>query len=489
LKAQAPSGKPNNTSRIITVIKEREITQQELSTAKAAVVDSFAAPKWYPQQEEWVRDPKGSDNICFNYPLSLRFEGALDTEALHKALEEIVRRHEVFRSVFSIKDGKLMQNVLENFPVSISRMDLGTASEHQREARALELARQDARAAFDLRREPLLRATLVRMGAADHILLLTTHHLACDDWSTDILLGELAQLYSHFSSGRPSTLPEVNYHYSDFVRQQASHTQGAELEFQVDYWSARYRGDDPFHYIKTDHPRDTVQPGKGGLEETTLSAELDDATAQFSQKNGFSSFMIYAGAMLCLFHCYSAKEDVGVGICVANRNQEETEEVIGPLSNRILLRVPLPSRIAIREVLERVRKATWEAYSFQEIPYGELVEKAAPARKSNHNRLFQGLIAFTNAPKRSREFSGLKVSRFAFDPGIACCDFYICLRHDHGLRLAIQYDAGLFNRETIQQIVSDYEHILETIIRQPEVLLKDLRVSPGLHAAAQMIAR
>ena len=101
------------------MIKEREITQQELSTAKAAVVDSFAAPKWYPQQEEWVRDPKGSDNICFNYPLSLRFEGALDTEALHKALEEIVRRHEVFRSVFSIKDGKLMQNVLENFPVSI----------------------------------------------------------------------------------------------------------------------------------------------------------------------------------------------------------------------------------------------------------------------------------------------------------------------------------------------------------------------------------
>jgi len=114
--------------------------------------------------------------------------------------------------------------------------------------------------------------------------------------------------------------------------------------------------------------------------------------------------MAYVGALLCLFHCYSGKEDVGVGICVANRNQEETEEVIGPFSNRILLRVALSDRMAIREMLERVRKATWEAYSFQEVPYGELLEKAAPARKSNHSRLFQGLIAFTNAPKRSREF-------------------------------------------------------------------------------------
>jgi len=190
------------------------------------------------------------------------------------------------------------------------------------------------------------------MGAADHILLLTTHHLACDDWSTGILLGELASLYSEFSSGRPSTLPELNYQYSNFVRQQASCMQGAELEPQLDYWKTRYRGVDPFNYINPDRPLDTAQLGDGGLEEVILSGELDDATMQFSQKNGFAVSW-HTWEPCCAYSIATpARKDVGVGICVANRNQEETEEVIGPFSNRILLRVALSDRMAIREMLD-----------------------------------------------------------------------------------------------------------------------------------------
>jgi hypothetical protein len=457
-----------------------------MSIVRASVLDTFPAPQWYPQQESWVRDPSGSDNVSFNYPLPLRFKGALDAKALHKAFDEIVRRHEVFRSVYSIENGKVMQAVLEAFPFSIAKVDLESADENEREMRSLELARQDAQRPFDLRHQPLLRATLVRLGSADHLLLLTTHHFACDDWSTEILLGELAQLYSEFSIGSPSTLPEPTYRYSDFVRQQGSCMQGAELQMQLDYWKTRYRGVDPFHYIEPDRLCDKLQPGDGRLEGVTLSGELVDATTQFSQKNGFSSFMTYVGALLCLFHCYSSKEDVAVAICVANRNQEETEDVIGPFSNRILLRVALSGRLAIREVLEQVRKTTWEAYSFQGVPYGELLEKAAPARKSSHPRLFQGLIAFVNSPKRAREFSGLKVDRVVFDPGMACCDFYICFRHDDELKLIIQYDAGLFRRETVKQIISDYEQILETIVSNPETQVRDLFFSPRLQTAARM---
>jgi hypothetical protein len=450
---------------------------------KVAVSDRFPALKWYPQQDAWVRDPSRSDNLCFNYPLPLRLQGTLKAESLRKAFEEIVQRHEVFRSVFSIEDGVLVQNVLGSLPFSLSTVDLAPVSQIERQMLAQELAKRDAHRPFDLGHEPLLRATVLHMSADDHILLLTTHHFACDDWSAEILVGELAELYSAFSCGRPSRLPTIKYRYSDFVMQQAKGMRQAELNVQLDYWQKQYHGVDPFYYVDPDRPRATALVGDGALEEVMLPGELDDAIAQFSRQNGFSGVMAYVGAVLCLFRCYSGKEDVGAGICVANRNHEEAEETIGPLSNRLLLRVALPAAISMREVLERVRLASWEAYSFQDIPYGEVLEKAASGRKSNHSRLFQGLIAFNNAPKRSREFSGLKVSRFVFDPGIACCDFYICFRYESGLRMTIQYDAGLFNRETVKQIMNDYQHILGTMISRPETLVGDVRVSRRVPAA------
>jgi hypothetical protein len=377
-----------------------------------------------------------------------------------------------------------MQMVLEPFPFRISRIDLESVSDKDVEGRVSNLLVQEAQVPFDLTRDPLLRATLVRLGSAQHILLLTTHHIVCDDWSTEIFLSELAQLYSDSSNRRPVTLPEVQDHYSEFVRQQTRYMQGPELELQLDYWRTRFCGVDPFHYIEPDREPDTAQVGCGRLEEAMVSAELEDATRQFSQANGFSTFMTLVGAVLCLFHCYSGKEDVGIGVCVANRNQVETETVIGPFSNRLLLRVAVSDTITIRELLERVRKVTWEAYSYQEVPYGEVLEKAAPARKSSHDRLFQVLVAFTNAPKSPWEFSGLKVTRFAFDTGTAFCDFYICFRHDEGLKLTIQYDAGLFSRATVDQIIRDYERILDTVVGRPETVVRDLPVSRRFHAHA-----
>ncbi len=441
------------------------------------VLDKFPALKWYPQQEEWVRDPCGSDNSCFNYPLALRLEGVLNRGALRQALQEIVRRHQVFRSVFGIEAQEVIRMVLQPHAVSVAEVDLEPVCLEDRQSEALRLAVQDAQKPFDLTLEPLLRATLLRLDTEECILLLMTHHFACDDWSIDILLGELSDLYSEFSNGRPSSLPEINYQYSDFVRQHTSEMQGDEQESRLRYWRQQYDGAGRFYYLSTDYPRPARPAFLGGHEAAVLPELLDAGIKRFSQTDGISPFVTLVGGLLCILGGYSGREDIGVGICVANRNHFEAEELIGPFSNRLLLRAKVTGTLTSREMLEGVRSATWDAYSFQEVPFGELLEEVASGSKADCSRLFQMLIVFENAPRTPREFAGLKVSRFPFDTGRACYDLHVWLRNQDGLQITIKYDVSLFAPETIRRIMNDYQRILKSIISEPDGLVKNLSVS------------
>src|SRR5690348_1473087 len=191
---------------------------------------AFTPPAWYFEQDLWVRDPMAPGNLAHNYPLPMRIRGRLNQEALRQSLQEILRRHTVLLSVFRIVDGKTVQMIMPPEPFAVPVLDLSGLPKDKREAAVEKAIVEDSRRPFDLTRGPIIRTRLLRLEATDHILLLTTHHLLCDYWSTHIFTQELFALYPAFCASRPSPLPELVYQYSDFVRLLETRLQGTELE-------------------------------------------------------------------------------------------------------------------------------------------------------------------------------------------------------------------------------------------------------------------
>jgi thioesterase domain-containing protein/acyl carrier protein len=438
-----------------------------LSCAEAEAQSSFLAPKWYPGQRTWVANPRKPENAAYNFPLTLRFRGALDRDALEWSLNQLVRRHEVLRSVFRFEEGRLLQTVLPPRTLSVAEIDLQDSQAEPSEPRIQQLLARQAAAPFDLRRDLLLRATLIRIGAVDHVLLLLTHHIACDDWSAGILLHELSLLYNACAASRPEPLSLTSSSYSEFTRQLTGRMRGPAWEAEIQFWKDRLSGGGDFHHVPPDTPRPNEMSFAGAYETIAISAELSRRLRIVGQQEQLSPFMILTAALQCSLARYSGAEDVGVAACTANRSRTEFEGTVGPFSNRIVLRTDLRGNPTFRELLHRVRNVALDAYSHQDVPFGEIVEAVGGANDASTNRLFQTLIVMRDATRKHWEFSGLEAIWFPYKAPTTRYDLNLWLAPGEadGLQATLQYDRDLFRAPTIQSLLQDYGNVLERIAR------------------------
>jgi len=436
--------------------------------------DSFPAPKWYFQQTLWVQNPWHPENRAYNCPLALRMRGALDRSALERSLQEIVRRHQPLRSVFHILEGGLMQVVLPPQPLSLPVVDLCNACEGS-EAEALRLAVDDANRPFDLSHGPLLRAKLWCLGPEDHLLLLATHHIVSDNLSMAILLRELSLVYGAFSAGQPSPLPEISFRYGDFVRRQQKRFEHKESEY-IAFWQQQLAGRYGFHYVPADHVRRGTQTYRGAHERLTFDESLTNSLKTLSVKEKVSPFMVLLAALQSLLCRYSGQQDIGVASCAANRQSPQVEKLVGHFSNHVIFRTSLADNPTFREVLRQVRQTALTAYSYQDLPFGSVVEKLETGSGATRNNLFQVLLVLTEAPREQWSFSGLDVSLVPLDVGTTAYDLILWLKMEERLDVDLQYNRELFEVATIHQILSDYGAVLGAISKNLETRVGELGI-------------
>jgi len=424
----------------------------------------------------WVQNPWHPENCAYNCPLALRMRGALDGSALQRSLQEIVRRHQPLRSVFHILEGRLMQIVLPPQPPSLAVVDLSSGCEAEREAEALRLAADDANRPFDLSHDPLLRAKLWRLGPEDHLLLLTTHHIVSDNLSVAILLRELSLVYGAFSAGQPSPLAEVPFQYGDFVRHQQKRFERKELEY-IAFWQQQLAGRDGFHYVPPDHVRPGSQTYRGAHERLTLDERLTNSLKTLSVKEKVSPFMVLLAALQCLLCRYSVQQDIGVASCVANRQSPQVENLVGHFSNHVIFRTSLADNPTFREVLLQVRKTTLTAYSYQDFPFGSLLEQLETASGARRNNIFQALLVLTETPREKWSFSGLDVRLLPLDVGTTAYDLIVWLKMEERLEVDLQYNSDLFEATTMRQMLADYGAVLDVMSKNPEARFGELEMA------------
>jgi amino acid adenylation domain-containing protein len=439
-------------------------------------------PASFAQQRLWFMHELAPDSPAYQLHASLRIKGALDLAVLEQTFTEVVRRHETLRTTFAAVGGQLVQVIADPLPFGLPLEDLSDRPAGEREAEARRRAAEDARRPFDLRRDPVLRATLWRLAPEEHILGLTMHHVASDEWSMNVLVRESLRLYEAFSEGRPSPLQPLPVQYADYAVWQRGRLQGERLAAELDYWK-RQLGDGPHALnLPTDRPRPAVQTARGAHQPLSLPKALTDALKALGRREEATLFMALLAAYKTLLHHYAGQTAVIVGTPVADRDQVETEELIGFFVNMLVMRTDLSGDPSFRELLGRVREVALGAYAHQALPFDKLVEELKPPRDLSRNPLFQAALTFDGSPPQDLKLARLDIQPLEIEGRPTRFDLVVALRETgRGLAGAIQYNADLFNAARIARMGEHFLMLLERVVAEPDAKLSELRA--GLEEA------
>ena len=435
----------------------------------------------FSQERVWFIQQLHPSSKAYNFQATLRLRGTFDVTLLERSLSEIIHRHEIYRTTFPAVDGRPVQVVHDATPVRLSVVDLQGFSDHEREEEAKRLAAEEFGKPFDLTQLPLIRWTLLRLSPQDHLLLHVEHHLVHDGWSFNVFLREVQELYRAFTAGKPSQLPELPIQFSDFAHWQRAWMQGEVAQAQLDYWRKKLGGCPPVLELPIDKARPPAQRYRGGQRRIDLSGHLCESLRTLSRQEGVTLFMTLLATFQVLLHRYTGQEDFCIGTGIANRRWPETEGLIGMIVNTVALRADLSGNPAFRELLERVRVTTLEAYAHQDLPFERIVEMLRPERSLSYSPLFQVMFSFHDAPMPDLELPGLTVDLVeGVNNGSAKFDLNVAIipraeqrlgtgsqGDARGITVVWEYSTDLFEEATITRMLGHYQRLLEGIVQDP----------------------
>ncbi len=354
-------------------------------------------PLSFAQQRLWFIDQLTPSASMYNVPGRFRIPGRLQEFALHRALDELWRRHEGLRTRFPAVDGQPVQVIDPPSAVDLPVSDLRQLPVKERQAEVRRLYLEHAHQPFDLSAGPLARVRLLLLSDDEATLIHTLHHTITDGWSMDIYKRELAILYRAFCAGLESPLPEPPVQYADYAVWQRRWLQGDILQGYLDYWRTQLKGLATLA-LPTDRPRPPVQTFSGSAFAFSIPIELANQLKQVSRQEGVTLFMTLLAAFQTLLGRYSGQDDVVVGTPIAGRTRRELEGMIGFFVNTLVMRADLSGDPTFVELLRRVREVCLGAYAHQEIPFEKLVEELQPPRDPSRNPLFQVVFGMQNIP-------------------------------------------------------------------------------------------
>jgi acyl-CoA synthetase (AMP-forming)/AMP-acid ligase II/acyl carrier protein len=414
----------------------------------------------------------------FNLPFAYRLKGPLNIAALRRSLVAVVRRHDSLRTGFTWRDGEpvafiappveirpslIVENLAAAGPAGNSR-----AKALLRRKAAL-AAEQEALKPFDMRRAPLFRARLLRLGTDDHVLLLVVHDIVIDGWSMGVFMDDVAQCYPAFAAGSPAPLPEPALRFSDFVRWQRQWSTSAAADRQFAYWHRRLRTASPL-FITANSETDTELGGRNDRERLHVPNNMLAQLGDLSHGRGATLFMTLLAGFKALLLLRTGRNDICVATAMANRARLRAESVIGPFANTAIIRTRIDADLTFHEALDRVRDAVLQAYANQELPFDILADRLAEEHGLDPESFIQAYFVLQIAFRRPIKLPGLAVQPFGYREGQSVMPLdrtWLTMtlnERPSGVIGACSYKSDLFSG---QRWVDDYKAILAKIAENP----------------------
>ncbi|MGL5074785.1 MAG: condensation domain-containing protein, partial [Waterburya sp.] len=425
----------------------------------------------------WFLAQLEPESFAYNGSSILELEGELNLNALLDSINEIVKRHEVLRTSFTVVDGQPRQKITAELDINLAVIDLQKFSTSEQKREIKRLARVHTEQVFDLTQAPIFRLVLLQLETNKHLLLITMHHIISDAWSTGIFIQELSTLYTAFATNQPNPLPTLSIQYADFAVWQRKLLEGEFLTTQLNYWQ-RQLNQLPVLNLPTSRSRQEVTTNPSARETFLIPADLSQTVVQLSRQAGVSLFMTVLAVLQILLQRYTSQDDIVVGTDVANRNRSEIEPLIGFFINLLVLRTDLSGNPSFNELLQRVRQVTLDAYAHQDLPFDRLVKALQPQRYLSYTPpLFQVLLVLQNTPMPAFELPGLSLKLMEVEDTTTRFDLALFLKEtDTGIAGEWQYNADLFTPTTITNLSTHFQNLLSSVTETPDARINTLKM-------------
>jgi amino acid adenylation domain-containing protein/non-ribosomal peptide synthase protein (TIGR01720 family) len=426
-------------------------------------------PLSFSQQRLWFLEQLEPGTPLYNVPAAVRLSGPLDVDVLTLAINEIVRRHETLRTVFRSGSGEAVQRILPSLRVDVVVEDLSELAVGQRDEAVDGASRAEARQPFDLLHGPLLRLRLLKLAPAEHVLLLTMHHIICDGWSIGVFLRETAQLYEAFRQGRASPLQDLPIQYADLAIGQRNWLQGETLAEELSFWRDYLAGAPLALDLPTDRPRPAEQTHNGATRHFAIPSALAGSIDRISRQEGATPFMTLLSIFAVLLSRYTNQQDIVIGSPVAGRRTAQAEAPIGLFVNTLPLRLDLSARPSFRQLLARTRDGVLQALAHQDVPFEKLVDELQPVRDTSRTPLFQVVLAMQNMPLPQLRLGELTLTPLPEPDEVAKFDLLLTVQPaGQSLRASLNYNRDLFEDSTIGRMVTHFEQLLRAAMAHPD---------------------
>ncbi|MFI6367083.1 amino acid adenylation domain-containing protein [Nocardia sp. NPDC050630] len=428
-------------------------------------------PLSYAQQRMWFLNRLEPDSAAYSIPILLRLSGQLNLDALCAAIEDVLNRHEVLRTVYPYVDGEPSQVVLPAAEV-IAPMTVASVAKPE----LAESLSAFVSTVFDVTVEAPVRVRLFEISRDERVLAVVAHHICCDGSSLGPLARDMMTAYAAHLRGETPSWQSLAVQYADYAIWQRK-VLGTEddpeslLRAQIDYWTMELAELPVLLELPTDRPRPRVQTRAGASVPITVGADLHAGLQQVARAHNTTLFMVFHAALAATLARLAGTDDIAIGTPYAGRGEPELDDLVGMFVNTLVLRTRLTPEMTLTQLLEQVRGTDLAAFGHADIPFERLVQELNPARSHAHHPLFQVMLAFQNLAGAQFELPGLSVSAVSADSDTALFDLQITVSDSYdsagapaGISGAVIYASDLFDATTVTSIVDRLLRLLGALV-------------------------
>ena len=438
------------------------------------------APLSSAQQRLWFLNQWSHGDVTYHDYAAWRVRGQLDVRALEASLDTVVRRHEVLRTAFQDVNGQPVAIVEPHAAVVPTHHDVSSVAPAQRDGAVHRLVLEEIERPFDVTRAPLVRCLVIRLGEADHVVVVTLHHLVCDGWSMAVLQREIGAAYVAHAASRPVDLPALPAQFADHAAAEAEWLESADFAAHLAHWQDYLAAPRSTLDLPTDRPRGRGRTPRPNRRSRIVPRALVDRLHAFGRGEQATTFMVLASGFAAMLARFARQEEIAIGTPVAGRGSAGAEGLIGPFANTIVLRADVSGNPTFRELVARVRRDAIAAYAHQAVPFERVVDVLGVDRDPDRPPVFQAFLNYRNLPPRPSPFPTLTVDEYAIDvPGpIGDVSLDIIDRSGPpsgaGLVCRLDYDAGLLDETTVDAMLNQFERMLDDGAANADRRLDDL---------------
>jgi len=450
-------GGPDSATKVEQSLLQQLIPRKDLSAPH---------PLSPAQRGLWFLEQLNPNVPVYNEAEAVRLTGELNVDALERAMNMIIDRHEVLRSTIMIIDDVPHAIIHDSWPIRFKRIDLSTLPRAQRDAEADRLLIDEPRIPYDLEAEPAIRVSLLHLGPQEHVLILMMHHIICDWASEGVIWRELSALYRSLFTGEPAALPALPVKHGDYAVWQHQKMTSTNVAEDLDFWERTLHGAPALLELPADRPRPPVMSYQGDRIRWKLNGDLTDALRNLSRNEKTSLFTIFTAALDTLLYRYSGNDDILIGIPLADRDYTELQNIVGYLLRMHVLRTSLSGEMTFRELLGLVQKSALDLYTHRGVPFDQIVQKLQTKRNPSYTPVFQIVL---NWRDRDQMLSFIGMEGLAVDSLMATAGtskFDLLLQAtDIGdeIWLELEFNTDIFDRDRMARMLGHYQTLLSAV--------------------------